>query len=164
MIIGRYRVHFYSGWAIMAPPNLTKEYHDNFETLRLYDAEREICVSAMSIKKTDGTEAQAEAMLSGFPPPELQGMLLTHEGKNVRGRGVLLHAASDRGPAEWVLMGVHASLEAPYLLRVTIVTKRAADRPWAIETWRTIVYTGDDESRFLTLMGDPTGLIKQGAA
>jgi hypothetical protein len=154
------RAHFHCGWAILVPPTFQREYVSDGESLSLYDDGHEVTISSMLVKGPDGEPREPDAVLSRWPPEFLAGIRLLHEGKNVRGRAVLVHKLQDDNSEAWVLMGVHAALEASQFLRVTIAVDRAADQSWAVDTWRSVVHTGDDHSRLASLMEDPPVLIK----
>lgn len=137
------RIYFYNDWAVILAPSFQSELVDEGETLRLFDDDdREVSLSALTVRRTDGVALRADDILSVFPPPEMQGIRFERSDAGLDGRALWMIGYSDTAPPCWVLMAILVGARMQKALQCTIATPRQDDLRWAVDVWRGIVYTG----------------------
>jgi hypothetical protein len=135
------RLYFHCGWAIQVDPSFESEMLHGGETLRMFDPgeRREISLSSMTFKRTDGKPFTASDVTDVFPPPEMSGLRYEHQRGDLGGAALWMLGESDDEPQPvWVLMAVVAYPPAGRIARCTIVCTDESDRDWALDTWRSI--------------------------
>jgi hypothetical protein len=137
------RIYFYNDWAVVLAPTFQSELVDGGETLRLSDEDdREVSLSALSVRRTDGQQLDSDDILSVFPPREMHGIQFERHDTGLDGRALWMVGHSDMAPPCWVLMAILVGPSVQKALQCTIVTPRSKDLQWALDVWRGIVYTG----------------------
>lgn len=137
------RIFFYNDWAVVLAPSFQSEIVDEGETLRLFDDhDREVSLSALTVRRNDGVPLASDDILSVFPPDDMQGIRFERCDTGLDGRALWMAGYSDLAPPCWVLMAILVGARMEKALQCTIVTPRQEDLRWAVEVWRGIVYTG----------------------
>lgn len=140
------RIYFYNDWAVILAPTFESEMVDGGDTLRLSDdSDREVSLSALSVRRTDGEPLASDDILSVFPPQEMQGIRFERHDMGLDGRALWMVGHSDMAPPCWVLMAILVGASMQKALQCTIVTPRSEDLQWAVGVWRGIVYTGGSQ-------------------
>jgi hypothetical protein len=140
---------FHCGWGVALDPAFEHVREAPPNILSLADLEdREVALSAFSVGPTDGRLWKTDEMLANFPPPMLQGLHYEHRTAQVSSRALWMFGDSDNMPPRWLLAAlVMSETTLGKAVQCTISSSREADLPWALETWKSILYVPDQEPR-----------------